>query len=99
MGLKMMSMGRSWGLSCCLCRRNRALFSKSLLCDPYLFFNSTIYNAVADRGNYLVATIHFFFKSTIYYTGHNGSPCLQEELCMEYQYSNLFMQLPNTKDY
>ena len=41
----------------------------------------------------------FFFKSTIYYTGYNGSPCLQEELCMEYQYPNLFMQLPNTKDY
>jgi len=31
--------------------------------------------------------------------GHNGSPCLQKELCMEYQYPNLFMQLPNTKDY
>ena len=45
--------------------------------------------------------IIFFFKSTIYYTGCNGSPCLQEELCIEYhtQYPNLFMQLPNTKDY
>ena len=26
----------------------------------------------------------FFFKSTIYYIGHDGSPCLQEELCIEY---------------
>ena len=41
----------------------------------------------------------FFFKSTIYYMGRDGSLCLQEELCMEYQYPNLFMQLPNTKDY
>jgi len=41
----------------------------------------------------------FFFKSTIYYMGRDGSPCLQEELYMEYQYPNLFMQLPNTKDY
>jgi len=40
-----------------------------------------------------------FFKSTIYYMGHNGSPCLQKELCMEYQYSDLFIQLPNIKDY
>jgi len=32
----------------------------------------------------------FFFKSTIYYMGCNGSPCLQKELCMEYQYPNLF---------
>ena len=41
----------------------------------------------------------FFFKSTIYYMRCDGSLCLQEELCMEYQYPNLFMQLPNTKDY
>ena len=40
-----------------------------------------------------------FFKSTIYYIGGDGSPCLQEELYIEYQYPNLFMQLPNTKDY
>jgi len=40
-----------------------------------------------------------FFKSTIYYTECDGSPCLQEELCMEYQYSNLFIQLLNTKNY
>ena len=46
-----------------------------------------------------VTMVIFFFKSTIYYTGHDGSLCLQEELCMEYQYPNLFMQLPNTKDY
>ena len=32
----------------------------------------------------------FFFKSTIYYMEHDGSLCLQEELCMEYQYPNLF---------
>ena len=37
MGSKMMSMGRSLGLSCCLCRRNRALLSKSNLCDPYYY--------------------------------------------------------------
>ena len=36
------------------------------------------------------AFFFFFFKSTIYYMGCDGSPCLQEELCMEYQYSNLF---------
>ena len=34
---------------------------------------------------------NFFFKSTIYYMGHNSSPCLQKGLCMEYQYPNLFM--------
>ena len=33
----------------------------------------------------------FFFKSTNYYMGRDGSPCLQEELCMEDQYPNLFM--------
>ena len=33
----------------------------------------------------------FFFKSIIYYIGRDGSPCLQEELCIEDQYPNLFM--------
>jgi len=47
----------------------------------------------------MLSTKDFFFKSTIYYTGCNSSSCLQEELCIEYQYPNLFMQLPNTKDY
>ena len=32
-----------------------------------------------------------FFMSTIYYMERDGSLCLQEELCMEYQYPNLFM--------
>ena len=45
-------------------------------------------------------TLHFFLKKlTIYYTGYNGSSCLQEKLYMKYQYHNLFIQLPNTKDY
>ena len=47
----------------------------------------------------IIIIIIIIFKSTIYYTGRDGSPCLQEELCMEYQYPNLFMQLPNIQDY
>jgi len=39
---------------------------------------------MAVHDNYLVAIVLFFFKSTIYYTGHDGSPCLQKELCIEY---------------
>jgi len=31
------------------------------------------------------------YKEVFYYTGHNGSPCLQEELYTEYQYPNLFI--------
>ena len=46
-----------------------------------------------------VVHISFFLKSTIYYMGHNGSPYLQEELYIKYQYLNLFIQLPNTKNY
>jgi len=43
-------------------------------------------------------TIDFvFFKSTIYYTGCNGSSCLQEELCMEYQYPNLLYSYPTQR--
>ena len=38
-----------------------------------------------------VGLMFFFFKSTIYYMGCDGSLCLQEELCMEYQYPNLFI--------
>jgi len=41
---------------------------------------------------------NFFFKSTIYYMGHDGSPCLQEELCMEYQYPNLFYAVTQHKE-
>ena len=40
---------------------------------------------------YIYIYIYIYFKLTIYYTGRDDSPCLQEELCMEYQYSNLFM--------
>ena len=40
-----------------------------------------------------------FWRIFIYYIKHDGSLCLQEELCMKYQYPNLFMQLPNTKNY
>jgi len=58
----------------------------------------TNYIVIITNSLYTVIKI-FFFKSTIYYTGHNGSPYLQEELYMEYQYPNLFMQLFNTKDY
>ena len=46
-----------------------------------------------------MAWYFFFLKSTIYYTRHDDSLCLQKELYMEYQYPNLFMQLPNTKNY
>ena len=44
-------------------------------------------------------TLYFFFKSIIYYMEYDGILCLQKELYIKYQYSNLFMQLPNTKDY
>ena len=41
----------------------------------------------------------FFFKLAIHYIGCDSSLCLQEELYMEYQYPNLFIQLSNIKDY
>ena len=47
---------------------------------------------------YLVETF-FFFKLAIHYIGCDSSLCLQEELYMEYQYPNLFIQLSNIKDY
>ena len=40
---------------------------------------------------------NIFFKLTIYYMGYNGSLCLQEELSMEYQYSNLFYTVTQYK--
>ena len=39
-----------------------------------------------------------FFKSTIYYIGHNSSLCLQKELYIEYQYSNLFYAVTQHKE-
>jgi len=39
----------------------------------------------------LFCQFFFFFKSTIYYTEYDGSPRLQKELYMEYQYPNLFL--------
>jgi len=43
------------------------------------------------------ANEEFFFKSIIYYMEHNNSPCLQEELCTEYQYPNLFYAVTQHK--
>ena len=39
----------------------------------------------------------FFLKSTIYYMRHDDSLCLQEELCIEYQYPNLFYAVTQYK--
>jgi len=50
-----------------------------------------------DEDEYLFLFFIFLFKSTIYYTGHDGSLCLQKELCMEYQYSNLFYAVTQYK--
>ena len=48
------------------------------------------YQRCLRLGNvYFLFLFLFLFQSTIYYTGRDGSPCLQEELCMEYQYPNL----------
>ena len=84
---------------------NFFIYSCFLACIECIFIKQQCipYNDIAAGKKkvftYSKALITIFFKSTIYYTGYDGNLCLQEELCMEYQYSNLLMQLPNTKDY
>ena len=78
--------------SCTLEKIYQYSFSKNPVC-----FSKPLELIYLNLLEFLI--LFFLLMSTIYYMEHNSSPCLQKELCMEYQYPNIFIQLPNTKNY